>query len=118
MTRYLPLLFLGASGCGSHVPASERTPSPTTVARIERKLSKDPCVGALDGVTRTYAFPWRSGAVDVRTIFVTLQSSDVTSDIVINPPNHAAVRSNQTRGWGIYDVRNDRLTMAMCARTV
>ena len=118
MTRYLPLLFLVASGCGNHLPVSERTPSPTTVARIERKLSKDPCVGDLDGLTRTYAFPWRSGAVDVRTIFVTLQTSQATSDIIIIPPNHAAVRPYQARGWGVYDVRNDRLTMAACASAV
>jgi hypothetical protein len=114
MTRYITLLSLLVSACANTIPASERTPSATTVARIERKLSKDPCSGALAGLSRTYAFPWRSGSVDDRTIFVTLQATDSSADVIIMPPNRAGSQTEGTRGWGIYDVRNDRLTLARC----
>jgi hypothetical protein len=115
MTRIIPLILLATCACSSRVPPSERTPSAATVARIERKLSKDPCTGALVGLTRFYAYPWRSGAVDDRTIFVTLRASGATSDIIILPPHQSKSQSARALGWGIYDVRNDRLTLAECA---
>jgi hypothetical protein len=118
MTRCIPLILLFASACANRMPASERTPSETTVARIERKLAKDPCTRALAGLTRSYAYPWRSGAVDDRTIFVTLRASGATSGVIILPPHRNNAHTAGALGWGIYDVRNDRLTLAECAKSV
>lgn len=118
MTRFIPLILLFTGACANRMPASERTPSATTVARIERKLAKDPCIGALAGLTRSYAYPWRSGAVDDRTIFVTLRASGATSDVIILPPHHSDTHPANALGWGTYDVRNDRLTLAECAKSV
>lgn len=118
MKILIPLILLLASACANRAPPSQRTPSPTTVARIERKLAKDPCTGALTGVTRSYAYPWRGGAVDDRTIFVTLRSTRTPAGIVILPPNHRGSQPTRAQGWGIYDVRNDRLTLAACAAAV
>lgn len=118
MIRFVPLILLFASACANRIPASERTPSATTVARIERKLAKDPCTGALAGLTRSYAFPWRGGAVDDRTIFVTLQSTRAGPAVTILPPSHNGSRPGGALGWGIYDVRNDRLTMSACISAV
>jgi hypothetical protein len=117
MIRPLFLLLLTAA-CSSQNLPTERKPSAATVARIERKLAKDPCTGALAGLTRSYAYPWRGGAVDDRTIFVTLQSPRTMPAIVIAPPDHHGARPGAAHGWGIYDVRNDRLTLSACSSAV
>ncbi len=115
MQRFIPLILLVMSGCANTTPASDRKPSAATVARIERKLLKDPCIATLAGLKRTYAYPWRSGAVDDRTVFVTLQTSNAAPDVVRMAPNREVAHTEPSRGWGIYDVRNDRLTVADCA---
>ena len=118
MIKPISLLLLMTTACTRADLPSDRKPSATTVARIERKLAKDPCTGALAGLTRSYAYPWRGGAVDDRTIFVTLQLTTATPTAIILPPQHGRAQRASATGWGIYDVRNDRLTLAECARTV
>jgi hypothetical protein len=114
MKRYVSLIMILTTACGSKIPPSQRQPSTTTVARIERKLAKDPCTSALAGLTRSYAYPWRGGAVDDRTIFVTLRAARAKTPVIIVPPVHRESRLADAQGWGIYDVRNDRLTLSWC----
>ena len=99
------LLVLAVTACTSPADTGSRGPSKATIARIERKLVQDPCSGPLGGMVRTYAYPWRSGSVDDRTIFVTLQ-------------RHRVALPDGAAKWGIYDTRNDRLTLAECAKSV
>ncbi len=117
MFRHATLFVIAFTSACTDAPAlPERAPSSTTVARIERKLAKDPCAGALARFSRSYAYPWRGGTVDDRTIFVTLRASGAQPDVIIRTPDHGQRGADNAVGWGIYDVRNDRLTLAECAK--
>jgi hypothetical protein len=104
---------LACTACNS-ASTNALKPSATTVARIERKLVKDPCVATLAGTQRRYAYPWRAGSIDEYNIFVTFAVGDNRrASVEIHPPARLTA-PEKSFAWGLYDIRNDRLTLSDC----